>query len=232
MPRESLVLVPGLNCTGALFAPQIEALGSVCDIIVADHTRDDTMAAIAARLLSGAPERFALAGLSMGGYIALAVLRQAPERVTRLALLDTNARADPAAAKQGREDLIALAQTDRFADVHEALWPRLVHPQRLGDTNLERIVRGMMVDTGPHAFVRQQSAIMNRPDSRELLTGIKVPTLVLVGESDILTPPEQATEMADSAPGASLVVVPDSGHLSSLEQPEAVTEALRLWLVE
>ncbi len=230
MSRESLVLVPGLNCTRALFAPQMEALGSVCDITVADHTRDETMAAIAMRLLADAPDRFAVAGLSMGGYVALAVMRQAPVRVTRLALLDTNARADTPEATQNRERLIGLAQTGRFAEVHEALWPRLVHPDRRSDSALERTVRGMMDDTGPDAFVRQQRAIMSRLDSRDLLKAVSVPTLVLVGENDELTPPEQALEMAGLIPGAALVAVPGSGHLSSLERPDEVTRALRRWL--
>lgn len=230
MTGEALVLVPGLNCTRALFAPQIEALGVDRPIVVADHTGDDTVEAIAARLLSDAPERFALAGLSMGGYVALAVMRRAPERVTRLGLLDTNARADAAAAKQNREGLIALAQAGRFAEVHDALWPRLVHPDRQRDTALENTVRTMMLHTGPDAFARQQRAIMARPDSRDLLAAVDIPTLVLVGEDDVLTPPEQAREMASLIDGASLVTVPHSGHLTSLERPDAVTDALRGWL--
>lgn len=230
MRGEALVLVPGLNCTSALFASQIEALGRDRDIMVADHTLDETMEAMAARLLAGAPERFALAGLSMGGYVALAVIRQAPGRVTRLGLLDTNARADAPAAKPNREELMALAQSGRFDEVHDALWPRLVHPDRRGDIPLERTVRGMMVDTGAGAFVRQQRAIIGRSDSRDRLATIAVPTLVLVGADDVLTPPEQATEMADLIPGASLAIVPHCGHLSSLERPAAVTEALAGWL--
>ncbi len=230
MASEALVLVPGLNCTRALFGPQIEALGAERPIMVADHTGDDTVQAIAARLLSAAPERFALAGLSMGSYVALAVMRQAPERVTRLGLLDTNARGDVPAARQNREELIALAQAGRFAEVHDALWPRLVHPDRGRDTALESTVRTMMLDIGPAAFVRQQRAIMTRPDSRDLLARVDIPTLVLVGEDDILTPPEQAREMANLMTGASLLTVPHCGHLSSLERPDAVTEALRGWL--
>jgi len=230
MEREALVLVPGLNCTRALFGAQIEALGSDRPILVADHSRDETMEALAARLLAAAPQRFALAGLSMGGYVALAVMRQAPHRVTRLALLDTNARADAPAARENRERLIALAQGGCFAEVHDALWPRLVHPDRQADAGLEATVRGMMTETGPEAFVRQQRAIMTRPDARDGLARIQLPTLVLVGAEDVLTPPEQAREMAGLIPGASLVEVPRCGHLSTLEEPDAVTEALRGWL--
>lgn len=230
MSDEPLVLVPGLLCTSALFAPQVEALAPPRRIVVADHTRDDTMAAIAGRLLAAAPERFALAGLSMGGYVAFEVMRQAPDRVTRLALLDTSARPDAEEVRERRLGQIAAAEAGRFEDVQAELWPRLVHPDRIHDGVLESVVRGMMRESGVAVFVRQQRAIMGRPDSRPLLGRIRVPTLVLVGDRDALTPPELAREMADGIDGASLVVVPHSGHLSTLERPEAVTQALREWL--
>lgn len=229
MAAEPLVLVPGLACTDQLFAPQRAALQPV-PVTVADHARDDTMADIARRLLKAAPPRFALAGLSMGGYVALEVMRQAPERVARLALLDTQARADTEEAKRNRERLIALAENGRYAEVHAALWPRLVHPDRVDDGALESLVRGMAEATGPEAFIRQQRAIMGRADGRDLLPGIEVPTLVLVGAEDQITPPDLAREMAEAVEWASLVVVPGSGHLSTLERPEAVTAALGAWL--
>lgn len=227
---ETLVLIPGLACTARLFGPQMAALGSERTILVADHTQDDSIPAIAARLLRGAPERFAVAGLSMGGYIALEVMRQAPERVTRLALLDTSARPDSVEASLDRERLIALAQAGRFEDIHSKLWPRLVHPNRQADHDLQGIVLGMMREIGAEAYIRQQRAIMARADSRPNLPGIEIPTLVLVGEGDAITPPEIAREMAEMIEWASLVVVPESGHLSTLEQPEQVTQTLRLWL--
>ncbi len=230
MPDDTLVLVPGLNCTERLFEPQIAALRDRLDVMIADHRRDDSMVGIARRLLAAAPSRFALAGLSMGGYVALEVMRQAPERVSRLALLDTNARADTEEARANRQRLIALAERGRFDEVHAALWPRLVHPKRRDDASLERIVRDMAEVTGPEAFVRQQRAILGRSDLRPTLAAIAVPTLVLVGEDDALTPPDLSREMAQAIPGATLVVVPDCGHLSSLERPEAVTEALTRWL--
>lgn len=229
---ETLVLIPGLACTARLFEPQIAALADERMILIADHTRDDSVPAIAARLLREAPERFALAGLSMGGYIALEVLRQAPERVARLALLDTSARPDSVEASQDRERLIALADAERFEDIHSRLWPRLVHPDRQGDQALQEVVFGMMRETGAEAYVRQQRAIMARADSRPTLPGIEIPTLVLVGEGDAITPPEIAREMAEMIEWASLVVVPESGHLSTLEQPEKVTQALGLWLAQ
>ncbi len=227
---DTLVLVPGLNCTEALFAPQIAALSAACRIIVADQRQDDSCAAMAARLLRAAPDRFALAGLSMGGYVSLEVLRQAPERVTHLALLDTSARADRPETSADRQRLIALAEAGRFEEVHQVLWPRLVHPDRLSDADLEAVVLRMLRDTGPAAFVRQERAIMARQDMRPMLPGIEIPTLVLVGEQDILTPPELAREIAEAIEWASLVVVPDCGHLSTLERPEAVNHALEAWL--
>jgi pimeloyl-ACP methyl ester carboxylesterase len=230
--RETLMLVPGLNCTEALFRPQIEALSEDYDIRVADHRQDETIPTIAVRILASAPERFAIAGLSMGGYISLEVLRQAPRRVTRLALLDTTARPDTEEGRKNRERLIALAQSGRFEEVHAALWQRLVHPSRYGDKALEGVVIEMMRDTGPEAFVRQQRAIMGRPDSRPMLPAIEIPTLVLVGDGDAITPPEMAREMAEAIEWASLVVVPDCGHLSSLERPEAVNQALSAWLTQ
>jgi pimeloyl-ACP methyl ester carboxylesterase len=168
----------------------------------------------------------------MGGYISLEVLRQAPGRVTRLALLDTTARPDTEEGRRNRERLIAFAQSGRFEEVHPVLWPRLVHPARYGDRALEGVVIKMMRDTGPEAFVRQQRAIMGRPDSRPMLPGIEIPTLVLVGDQDAITPPEMAREMAEASEWASLVVLPECGHLSTLERPEAVNQALSAWLTQ
>lgn len=227
---ETLVLAPGLTCTERLFGPQIEAFRPDRDILLVDHTRDATMDGIARRLLAAAPERFALAGLSMGGYIALEIMHQAPERVTRLALLDTNARADSAESRALREEQIALAERGRFSEVIEALWQKMVQTQRLADRELRRIYEGMAEATGPQIFVRQLRAIMSRRDSRPMLASISVPALVLVGDDDRLTPPEQAREMAGLIEGARLVEVPDCGHLATLERPAAVNEALASWL--
>ena len=227
---ETLVLIPGLACTSRLYEAQIAALSQERTTMLADHTRDDSIRDMAARLLREAPERFALAGLSMGGYVALEVMRQAPGRVARLALLDTSARPDTPEASQDRERLIALAWAGRLRDITSRLWPRLVHPDHQADSALREVVDGMMHDTGAETYVRQQRAIMERADSRPILPGIEIPTLVLAGEGDLITPPDIAREMAEMIEWASLVIVPDSGHLSSLEQPERVIQALRLWL--
>jgi pimeloyl-ACP methyl ester carboxylesterase len=227
---EPLLLIPGLNCTGALFAPQRAGLGKGREILVADIGQDDTIAGFAHRALADAPERFALAGLSMGGYVCLEILRQAPGRVTRLALLDTSARPDGEEATQRRLRLMRIAESGRFADVHPLLWDRLVQQTRRNDRDLEGIVKAMMDETGPDAFVRQQRAIIGRMDSRPGLGSIDVPTLVLVGDDDVITPPAHARELAEGIPGAKLVEIHDCGHLSTLERPEPVNEALERWL--
>jgi pimeloyl-ACP methyl ester carboxylesterase len=223
------VLVPGLNCTARLFAEQIPALWRFGPVTVADHTRDDSMAAIASRILAAAPPRFALAGLSMGGYIAFEIVRQAPQRVVKLALLDTGSRAETAEQTEQRRPFIELAQTGRFAEVAEGDFPG-VHRDRQDDEALKRLMRLMAEETGPQAFLRQMQAIISRQDARAGLSAIACPTLVLVGEGDELTPPALSREIAGAIPGSRLVVVPACGHLSTMERPEAVNSALIEWM--
>jgi pimeloyl-ACP methyl ester carboxylesterase len=225
-----LVLVPGLLCTAALWGRQIEALSEMAEITVADHTRHDSMEAIARSILAEAPARFALAGLSMGGYVAYEIVRQAPERVARLALLDTGSRADAPERAAARRELIATAEREGVRRAQEVLLPVLVHKDRLSDKALIEKVVQMAVDTGLDAFKRQQAAIMARPDNRPFLPSIKCPTLVLVGREDALTPVELSQEIAAGIPGARLEIVPHCGHLSTLEQPEAATRAMLAWL--
>lgn len=225
-----LVLVPGLLCSARLYAPQIAALWPLGSMTVADHRRDDEMAAIAARILADAPPHFALAGLSMGGYIAFAMLRLAPDRIAKLALLDTSARPDTAEQSAAREKFIAMAEAGKLGAVVDTLTPRFLHRSHHNNEALKRVVRDMAADTGPEAFVRQQKAIMSRPDSRPLLAGIRCPSLVLVGDGDELTPPELAKEICAGISGARLVVVPECGHLSTIEKPDAVNAALAEWL--
>jgi len=225
-----IVLVPGLNCSARLYAEQVPAVWGCGPVTIADHRRDDSVAAIAAHILATAPPRFALVGLSMGGYIALAMIREAPERVARLALLDTSARPDTPEQTERRRNVIALAESGRFSEVSDLLFPVFVHRNRHGDEALRQIVRTMAEETGPQAFVRQQRAIMSRPDSRPLLAAIRCPTLVLVGDGDELTPPVLSQEIAAGIAGAGLMVVPDCGHLSTLERPQAVNRALVEWL--
>jgi len=225
-----VLLVPGLSCSARLYADQIPALWRFGPVQVADHTRHDSMAAIAASILNDAPPRFALVGLSMGGYIALTILRQAPERVARLALLDTSARPETPEQTARRRPQIALAESGRFAEVSALQFPVFVHRNRHGDEALKERVRIMAEETGAQAFLRQQRAIMTRPDVRPLLPSIKCPTLVLVGDGDELTPPALSQEIAAGIAGSRLVVIPDCGHLSTMERPEQVNEALTEWM--
>ena len=225
-----IVFVPGLNCSARLYAEQIPALWRFGPVTVADHTRDNSMTAIAARILAAAPPRFALAGLSMGGYIAMEMTRQAPQRVVKLALLDTGARPETAEQTEARQRRIKLTKAGRFAEAVDIHFPLVVHRSRDGDVALKRLVQAMAEETGPDAFLRQQQAIMGRPDARPGLAAIKCPTLVLVGDGDELTPPALAQEIAAGIAGARLVIVPDCGHLSTLERPQAVTQALVEWM--
>lgn len=226
----AVVLIPGLLASARLYAEQIPALWRTGAVTVADHTRDDSMAAIARRILAGAPPRFALVGLSMGGYIAFEILRQAPERVVKLALLDTTARPDTPEQSAARRAQMALASSGRLEEVVEVQFVRAVHVSRRDDAGLRALNRLMAEDLGSAAFLRQQTAVMGRIDSRPMLSSIRAPTLVLVGEDDELTPPDRAAEMAHGILAARLVSVPHCGHLSTLERPREVTGALLAWL--
>jgi pimeloyl-ACP methyl ester carboxylesterase len=228
--RPTLVLLPGLLCDRALWEPQIGYFGARVECRVADLTGADSMADLARSVLAEAPERFALAGLSMGGYVALEILRQAPERVERLALLDTSARPDMPEQLRRRRGLLALARRGRFQGVTPRLLPLLIHPDRLEEAALTGIVTGMAERIGREAFLRQQTAIMGRIDSRPHLGRIACPTVIVCGRQDALTPLELAEELADSIAGARLAVIEQCGHLSTLERPDAVNEALAEWL--
>lgn len=228
---EPLVLIPGLNCTPALYAPQWPVLAAGRPILVAETGADATIGAMAERLLAAAPERFALCGLSMGGYVAFEVMRRAPERVTRLALLDTTAKPPTPETNAPREQMIALAQKGAFDNIVTVLWQKLVAPDRLADEALRLVVRAMAEVVGAAGFVRQQRAIMGRADARPLLASIAIPSLVVVGAEDAITPPEEAREIAAGIGArARYLELPGCGHLSTLEAPDLVTGALLDWL--
>lgn len=232
MMTKGLVLLPGLLCDEALWAPQVAALSDVAECWIPVSLCEDSMSAMARTVLRDTPfDRFALAGLSMGGYVCMEVMRQAPQRVSALALLNTRAAADTSDETQRRLDLIRLAQTARgFQPVTRRMLPLLVHASRLNDTALVDTVREMAARTGIEVYVRQQQAIILRPDSRDDLKQVRVPGLVLCGRQDALTKLTDHEEMARLIPGAELVVIDDCGHLSTLERPKEVTIALRRWL--
>lgn len=225
-----LIFLPGLLCDAALWAHQTEHLKDIGVPRVADLTQHDSVHAMAAHVLKEAPEKFALAGLSMGGYVAQEIMRQAPQRVLKLALVDTSARADTPEQHEKRKGLIALAKTGKFKGVTPKLLPLLVSPEHLKNQALCDTVLQMAERVGRDAFVRQQTAIMGRPDSRGDLGKITCPTLVIVGREDALTPPEHAAEIAADIKGAQLAIIEQCGHLAPLEQPQATTALLRLWL--
>ena len=228
--RSALALLPGLLCDQALWQHQVAPLADLADCRVADFTSQDSVAAMARSVLEAMPERFALAGLSMGGYVAFEIMRQAPERVMRLALLNTKARPDTPEETARRRGLIELAQKGQFKGVTPRLLPLFLHKGRLEDAALTGEVQAMAERIGKDAFIRQQTAILGRPDSRPTLVTIGCPTLVLCGRQDALTPVQDHTEMAAGIRNAQLKVVEDCGHLAPLERPEAVTGAMRAWL--
>ena len=165
----------------------------------------------------------------MGGYICFEILRQAPARVVKLALLDTTARPDSEEATANRRRLIALTQKDRFVDAVDQTYPRSVHSDNAANSDLYAIHRGMAEANGPDLYEQQQTAIIARPDSRPTLAAIDVPTLIVVGEGDQITPPDAAREMHEAVVGSRLLVVPRAGHMALLEQPGPVHAALREW---
>ena len=229
--RPPLLLFPGLLCDARLWRDQVEALSATVRCIVADCTQDDTLDAMAERAMAAVPGRFAMAGLSMGGYAAMAAMRRAPERVSAVCLMDTSARPDTPEQARRRRGLMALvARGGRFKGVTPRLLPLLLHPDRLGDEALCEEVMAMADRIGPAAYLRQQAAIAARPDSRPDLPRIAVPTLVAVGADDQLTPPDHAAEIAGLVPGAVLRVVEGAGHLLPMERPDAATVLMREWL--
>jgi pimeloyl-ACP methyl ester carboxylesterase len=230
--KTPLVLLPGLLCDRALWAPQIDALADIADISVGDLTRDDSMAGLAHAILAAAPERFALAGLSMGGYVSFEIMRQAPDRVLRLALFDTSARPDTREQAQARRDFMALAKRGTFKGVMPRHIPRWVHPSRREDKALIETVMAMSMRVGRDAYLRQQNAILNRPDSRPGLSRMRCETLVVCGRQDQATPLEAAREIAADIPNSRLLVIENCGHLSTLERPDKVNPAMREWLTE
>ncbi|WP_339037078.1 alpha/beta hydrolase [Bradyrhizobium symbiodeficiens] len=225
-----IVLVPGLASSARIYAQMIPALWRFGPVMVANHIRDDSMAAIARRILSEAPPRFALAGHSMGGYIAFEIMRQAPERVIKLALINTQARPDTAEATARRRGLMERARRGELRAIREESFPELVHPSRRDDADILKLVHAQDEDVGVEGYLRQQTAIIARVDSRSTLSAITCPTLVLTGDADNTIPNALSKEMAEGIPGARLVILDRCGHLPQPEQPEATMRALSEWL--
>lgn len=226
----SVLFLPALLCDASLWRAQIEDLRDIAAPAIADLTLDDTVAAMADRALAAAPETFALVALSMGGYVAFEMLRQAPERVTRLALLDTSAREDSAARRRERADAIVALEAGRFLGVTDRLLPQLIHQTHVHGP-VGNQVKAMAARVGRDAFIRQQRAILGRGDSRDLLARITIPTAIGVGDTDVLTPPAEAEALNTAIAGSTLHTFAGCGHLPPLEKPGETSAFLRDWLV-
>lgn len=228
--KDPLVLLPGMMCDARLFGPQIEAFSHERAVMVAPLGNHETVAALAAEVLDIAPPTFALAGLSMGGIVAMEVFRQAPQRVSRLALLDTNPKAETDKIAQFREPQIAKVRAGQL----RAVMRDEMKPNYLTDgPNMGKILdlcMAMAETLGPDVFVRQSRALQARPDQQETLRAVKVPTLILCGEDDSLCPLHRHELMHELIPHATLTVIKNAGHLPTLEQPAPTNEALEQWL--
>ncbi|NTV70259.1 MAG: alpha/beta hydrolase [Azonexaceae bacterium] len=228
--KPNILLLPGLLNDASVFTEQIAALSTVAKVEVGDLSIAETITDMAASILkSASAKHFVLLGLSLGGYVAFEIMRQAPERVAGLVLMDTTARPDTPESSAKREALIKLAATDLDAAT-EQLLPLLSHPDRMNLPAVRGVIQSMASGLGKEVFERQQRAIMGRPDSRPTLKSIACPTLVICGQNDLITPPELATEIADGIKHAKLELIAQCGHLSTLDQPELVCGLLLDWI--
>lgn len=227
---EPLVLLPGMMCDGRLFEAQIAAFSHERAVMVAPLTGADTMAALASAVLANAPPRFALAGLSMGGIVAMEVIRQAPERISRLALLDTNALADPPEMAATRKAQVEKVLSGGLRSVMR----NDLKPNYLTDGPYRETILNLCMDMaeklGPKIFVDQSAAVQHRPDQCDTLKSVGVPSLLLCGEDDRLCPASRQEFMHALIPGSKLAVIPGAGHLPTLEQPEHTNRKLKEWL--
>lgn len=227
---EPLVFLPGMMCDARLFQPQLTALSQSRSVQVACLVGPDSIRDMAQAVLDTAPQKFALAGLSLGGIVAMEVLRKAPDRVTRLALMDTDPQSDTPDIAASRELLIARARGGRLEDVlRDAVPPQVLAPGPQRATVQDLFLK-MGMAAGTDCFVSQSRALQRRPDQQGTLRRISVPTLVMCGEHDRLCPPRRHEFMAGLIPGATLAVLPDAGHLPTLEAPDACLDALQNWL--
>lgn len=229
MSRPSLVLIPGLLNDETLWRDQVEALSPSFEVSVADITRGETLEALANEVLAAAPDRFSVAGFSLGGYVAQAMLRREPGRMERLALLDTAFRADTAERAAERRALDRLARAPgTFHGFGERLMSAYLGPGHADDPEMTGRVRDMTRRLGAEVFLRQNA--LGRPDGETALRAFSGPVLVLCGELDQITPLEGHRELASLWPDAELVVAPGCGHLTPIEAPALVSAALRRWM--
>lgn len=231
MKKIPLLLLPGTLCDGRLWSHQIEHLADIADPYVIDVGTDKNLATLAQRILAEAPEKFALAGFSFGGILAFELYRQAAQRITRLALINTNARPDTEQGLENKRQQLQLAKLSGLETLlRETLIPLYLAPGRNGDKALVQIIVDMAVAQGFGVLSNQIEALISRSDSRPLLGQVHCPTLVLGGMDDQLCTPECHREMAAGIPGATLRLLENCGHISTLEQPDTVSMAMLEWL--
>lgn len=226
-----LVLLPGLLNDKRVFAPQIADLKSRAQIVAPELWHVDTIDAMVDTVLEAAPPSFALAGFSMGGYVALEVFRRAPKRVKRLALIATTARGETPDGKKRRQALIDQTKLGRWRGITQLMLPMLIHPDKLKDKPLVGTLQEMAMTVGGEGYANQQRAIIGRRDNRKLLPKINVPTIVIAGRDDQVLPFSRSEEIAAGVKGARLIGLERCGHVAPLEQPAGVTTALREWLL-
>lgn len=230
--KEPLVLLPGMMCDARLFGPQIAELSCDTAVMVAPVTQGERIEEIASMLLDILPKRFALAGFSMGGVVAMEILRRAPDRVTRIALLDTHPLAETPVIAANREPMIVKVRSGRFNEVvRDEISPNTLAPGPYRNEVLG-LVMEMAQTLGPEIYIRQSCAMQRRKDQQATLRRCKVPALVLCGAHDTLYPVKRHEFMAELIPYAQLRVLDNSGHLPMLEQPDETTAALREWLAQ
>lgn len=228
--NEPLLLLPGMMCDARLFAPQVAQFSADRPVMVAPLTGQASFRDLSAAILKHAPLRFALAGLSMGGIAAMEIVREAPERVTRLALIDTNPLADSASQTSLRESQIERVSNGNLHEVmRDEMKPNYLSKGPGREAILE-LCMSMAGRLGPDVFIQQSRALQQRPDQCDTLRSVAVPTLILCGEDDALCPIERHELMRDLVTGATLAVIPGAGHLPTLEQPELTNRELELWL--
>lgn len=227
---ETLVLLPGMMCDRRLYQPQIDYFSISREVIVVDFGLANTMRAMAETVLQQAPAKFALAGLSMGGIVAMEVMRIAPERVTRLALLDTNPRAELPEVQAARQPQMEAAAS---GGLEQIMREQMIARYFAGNTDASQLTEdatAMALDLGADVFVAQSQALATRPDQQDILAEVDVPTLILMGEEDLLCPKDRHDLMAQLMPHANYTIIPDAGHIPCLEQPQLTNRALEAWL--
>jgi pimeloyl-ACP methyl ester carboxylesterase len=230
MSKTPLLLLPGTLCDAQMWQHQINNLSDLADCTVI-ALEQDSIEAMAQTVLAQAPETFMLAGFSMGGIVAIEVMRQAPNRVQKLALMNTNPNPPREEQINGWNTFIQMTHNGQFSTITpEYLLPNMIHPDRYGEKELVSAIINMAENVGKETMIQQMTALMNRPDGRNVLQAISCPTLLLTGRQDVLCTVGMHEEMQEMIPHAELVIVENSGHMTTLEQPAAVTTALRRWL--